>query len=145
MIYYLEKKNFKIDDCSYNLRFPFMCPYIESGNSKARSGCSFLQISQKYFVAVSQANFEEINRWLTHQSKALILYFDSEKNSISFFKNFVRNRQSESICSNLMYAYTHPKLQNGMLRHMVNNCCERSKKCEKKTFCFRSRMAEKVF
>ena len=36
--------------------------YLKSGNLKARSGFTFGQISQKYFTAVSQANFEEINR-----------------------------------------------------------------------------------
>ena len=55
----------------------------------------FWQISQKYFATVSQQNFEEINRWLTHQSKALILYFDTENQSMSFFENFVENIQKK--------------------------------------------------
>ena len=66
---------------------------IEKRNSKGRSGFTFWQISQKYFTA---SNFEEINRWLKHQLKSLILYFDIENQSISFFFwKFCGNRQSE--------------------------------------------------
>ena len=85
---------------------------VERGNSKGSSGSTFWQISQKYFAAVSQQNFEEINRWLTHQSKAPILDFDTENQSISFSKILWKTDKRNFIFSNLMFVYTHPKFKN---------------------------------
>ena len=50
--------------------------HLESENSKVGSGYTFWLISKKYFAAFSQQNLETIHLWLTHQSKALIFYFE---------------------------------------------------------------------
>ena len=69
--------------------------HIERWNSKGRSGTILTNFSKKSFAAFLQWHPEAIHIWLTHQSKALIFYFDMRKKLISYFENFVGNRQTK--------------------------------------------------
>ena len=64
--------------------------YIEMRNSKVASAYTFWLILQNYFCSF----FKMEPSIVTHQSKALIFYFDMEKNWNQKFQNFVENRQN---------------------------------------------------
>ena len=72
------------------------------------------------FAAFLKWNPVSVYIWLTHQSKALIFYFDMKKILNQNFQNFVENRQSNirvfkfSVC-----LHTHSNFQNMKFRLSV--------------------------
>ena len=60
---------------------------------KGAQGRIFTNFLKNSFAAFLKLHPKAIHIWLTHQSKALIFYFDMRKKLISDFVNFMRNRQ----------------------------------------------------
>ena len=79
-------------------------------NSKGHSGYIFWFILQKNFAAFSHRKLKVEQIWPTHQSKALIFYFDIKKFWIEFLK--ILWDKAHFTSSNLVCVYTHPKFQN---------------------------------
>ena len=67
---------------------------------------------KKTFVAISDWKSNVAQIWSTHQSKALIFYFDMKKILSRIFKNFVGNRQTKfhvlkfRVCVSTHYIWT---------------------------------------
>ena len=86
--------------------------HIETRNSKGRSGSDFYWFLKIYFAAFSHQSPGEMQIWLTHQSKAIILYFDTEI-FLSPVLEILRETDKVNFTnSNLMCVYTHIKFQN---------------------------------
>ena len=83
------------------------------GNSKGPSGYNFSWFYKIYFTAFLHKSFKIAYIWLTHQSKALIFYFDMKKILSPIFENFLENRQSKfhvfkfNVCVNTHYIWTY--------------------------------------
>ena len=106
---------------------------IETRNSKGRSGSDFYWFLKIYFDAFSHPSPGEMQIWLTHQSKAIILFFDTEKFLSPVFEIFRETDKVNFTNSNLMCVYTHIKFQN--MKFCLSVSHKISKKRTQKYFC----------
>ena len=115
-----KQEKYEIELTSKEFHFEQLCGLvtqttvleIETRNSKGRSGSDFYWFLKIYFAAFSHQSFGGMQIWLTHQSKAIILYFDIEIFLSPVLEILRKIDKVNFTSSNLMCAYTHINFQN---------------------------------